>query len=262
MRRNIGFIRENACCLALFNTSRRRTPMIAIIPAGGRGTRMAAVTHGASKEALPLGGRTVLDFVLDEAFASGAARAVVVSAREKSDVEPIVSARKEHVDLRYQDEPRGLAHAIAAANEVEEDALILLPDTVFSAFDSTLRLAKIEPTPDAAILAEVVRDADVQLYGILECDLGKVSKILEKPHSDETPSRLAVAARYFLTDRVLRLVHECVAAQAPSGEWDLTSVLNRAILHSMTIAVVKTDAHRYDCGSPEGYREACAHFSR
>lgn len=116
--------------------------MIAIIPAGGRGTRMASVTHGRSKEALALGGRTVLDFVLDEAFAAGASRAVVVSAREKSDIEPIVTGRREQVDLRFQDTPLGLAHAISAAKEVEEDALILLPDTVFASHEPSLELSR------------------------------------------------------------------------------------------------------------------------
>jgi UTP-glucose-1-phosphate uridylyltransferase len=222
---------------------------------------MASVTAGGSKEALPLGGKTVLDFVLDEAFFAGASRAVVVSAREKSDIEPIVSARPEHVDLRFQEEPLGLAHAIASARE-QEDALVLLPDTVFSNVTSTCELAKLLPMPDAAILAESVLDSDVSSFGIIELDGVSIIKILEKPRPADTDSRLAVAARYFLSDRVLRLVQECVATPTESSEWDLTSVLNRAILQHMNLAVVRTEAHRFDCGSPEGYRAACEFFSK
>ncbi len=222
---------------------------------------MAGVTGGASKEALPLDGRTVLDFVLDEAFASGATRAVVVSARSKGDIEPIVAARPEHVDIRYQDEARGLAHAIAAARE-EEDALILLPDTVFSDTAPTKCLATLLPTPDAAVLTQRVSESDVGSYGIVELEASRVTKILEKPNPAETSSRLAVAARYFLSDRFLRLVNEFVQTPSSSGEWDLTTALNRAILHSMTVSAVETEEHRYDCGNPAGYREACEFFNR
>jgi UTP-glucose-1-phosphate uridylyltransferase len=203
-----------------------------------------------------------LDFVLDEAFAAGAVRAVVVSSRIKSDVAHIVSGRPEHIDLRYQDQPLGLAHAIVAAQEIEEDALILLPDTVFAVGAPAAGLASLRPCPDAAILTETIEDVLVPTYGIVECEGCRASKILEKPRPDETSSRLAVAARYFLSDRVLRLLRECVEAPTASGEWDLTSALNRAILHRMHISVVITDVRRFDCGSPEGYRAAREFFER
>jgi len=234
--------------------------MIAILPAGGLGTRMAGVTGGGSKEALPLGGRTVLDHVLDEAFAAGADRAVVVGAREKADIEPIISARKEHVDLRYQERPRGLADAIVAAREFEHDALILLPDTVFAPLTAARALSCIVPCPDGSILAQPVTDAEVTCFGILECEGPRITKILEKPSPGTTPSRLAIAARYHLSDRIMRLLKEFVETPLSEGEYDLTSGLNRALLHTMQLVAVITDARRFDCGSPDGYRLALDHF--
>ena len=223
---------------------------------------MAGVTGGMSKEALPLGGRTVLDHVLDEAFIAGAERAVVVSAREKGDIEPIIAARKEHVDLRYQNEPRGLADAIVAAREFEHDALILLPDTVFAPRSATAALTGIAPCPDGSILAQRVTDAEVSSYGILECEGSRIKKILEKPRSEDTASRLAIAARFHLSDRIMRLLKEFVEAPRSEGEYDLTSGLNRALLHTMQLIAVTTEAHRFDCGSPEGYRLALEHFGK
>ena len=221
---------------------------------------MASVTVGASKEALPLGGKTVLDHVLDEAFAAGAERAIVVSAREKGDIEPIIAARREHVDLRYQDEPRGLSHAIVAAGELDHDALILLPDTVFAPSSASAALKWVLPCPDGSILAQTVPDSDVSTNGILECDGVRVKKILEKPPLGATTSRLAIAARFHLSDRILRLLHEFVHTPLAEGEYDLTSGLNRALLHTMRLVAVPTQARRFDCGSPEGYREAQEHF--
>lgn len=236
--------------------------MIAILPAGGRGTRMTSVTRGMSKEALPLGGRTVLDHVLDEAFAAGAERAVVVGSRDKSDVEAIVAARSDAVDLRFQDEPKGLAHAIVAAREFEDDALVLLPDTLFAPRDASRALAVVTPPPDAAILVQTVSEDMVSRYGIVETEDGQIRKILEKPNPTQTASRLAIAARFWLTDRVLRLLDEYVTTPIPQAEYDLTSGLNRALLHTMTLVSVTTSAERFDCGSPEGYRLAMGRFGR
>lgn len=221
---------------------------------------MTGVTGGGSKEALPLGGQTVLDHVLDEAFGAGAHRAVVVSGREKGDIGAIIAARKEHVDLRYQDEPRGLADAIVSACEFADDAMILLPDTVFAPLTASKALSCLVPCPDGSILAQRVGDAEVSSYGILECDGDRIKKILEKPRPEATSSRLAIAARYHLSDRIMRLLKEFVETPLTSGEYGLTAGLNRALLHTMQLIAVITDARRFDCGSPEGYRRALEHF--
>jgi UTP--glucose-1-phosphate uridylyltransferase len=236
--------------------------MIAILPAGGRGIRMSKVTGGRSKEALPLGGQTILDHALDEAFEAGVERAVVVSAREKLDIEAIVKSRKQRVDIRYQEETRGLADAIVSAREFEDDALILLPDTVFAPSSAPGVLAEMGPHFDGAILAQRVTDEQIGSYGILECTNRSVTRILEKPSRDATSSRLAIAARFYLSARVLRVLKEFVESPISHGEYDLTSGLNRALAQGMNLIAVETDARRFDCGSPDGYREALEQFGK
>ncbi len=223
---------------------------------------MASVTAGSAKEALPLAGRTVLDLVLDEAFAAGAKRAVVVSAREKGDIEPIVVSRNEIVDLRYQDEQRGLAHAIVSAGEFDEDALILLPDTVFQPAGASSPLACAGPGADGAILSQPVSDSDVPRYGILECDGTRIRRILEKPAATETASRLAIAARFLLSPRLLEVLREYVKAPQDTDEYDLTTGLNLALARGMKLVAAPTNARRFDCGSPAGYQLAVEAFGK
>ena len=121
-------------------------------------------------------------------------------------VEPIVSARPEHVDIRYQDEARGLAHAIASARE-EEDSLILLPDTVFLEPSRSNQADSRQscPTPDAAVLAQKVSVDEVRYYGIAELESAESPKSWRNLIPPKHPAALAVAARYFLSDRMLRL---------------------------------------------------------
>jgi UTP-glucose-1-phosphate uridylyltransferase len=59
----------------------------ALIPCGGKGTRMSALTGGAAKELLPIGGVPLVLHVLEECAASGISEVLIVSAPEKSDLE-------------------------------------------------------------------------------------------------------------------------------------------------------------------------------
>ena len=51
-----------------------------------------------------------------------------------------------------------------------------------------------------------------------------------------------------------------MAGPSADGEYDLSTGLNRALLHTMRLVAVPTEASRFDCGSPQGYERAMAHF--
>src|SRR5687768_11432369 len=107
--------------------------MVAIIPAAGRGFRMASVTGGAPKELLDLGGKPVLLRVLEEARQADPDQIVVVSAQDKETLNEAVEewAKAEFADLpvriAYQETANGLAGAVAAA-DCHDDALVLVGD--------------------------------------------------------------------------------------------------------------------------------------
>src|SRR3954463_9579565 len=90
----------------------------ALIPCGGKGTRMATVTKGAAKELLPIGGVPLVLRVMEECAASGVRDVLIVSAPGKEDVDEVVLAAAgrphmpEHTRIVVQKEPRGLADAI------------------------------------------------------------------------------------------------------------------------------------------------------
>lgn len=85
----------------------------AIIPCGGKGTRMATLTGGAAKELLPIGGVPLVLRVMEECAASGIDEVLIVSAPGKNDLEDVVrsAAGSEgmptKVEVVIQEEPRG-----------------------------------------------------------------------------------------------------------------------------------------------------------
>src|SRR5688500_5761210 len=111
--------------------------MIAIIPAAGKGTRMEAVTGGKPKELPPLGSKAVLLRVLEEAWASDPDEIVVVTAKDKDELNQQLEswAKSEFADIpfriAYQDPLNGLAGALAAAG-AEDDVMVLVGDCAFA----------------------------------------------------------------------------------------------------------------------------------
>jgi len=233
--------------------------MVGVIPAAGKGTRMAHITGGGAKELLPVAGRPVLAWVLDEAFAAGCTSIVVVGSPFKADLAGWVAALDDpRVVMASQEEQRGLGHAIACSGIVD-DVLVLLPDCLFHPCQPKLSLDGV----DVALAVEEVSDEAVRQYGIAELTPGSdvIKRLLEKPSPSETSSRLAVAARYALSAWFMTFLSSNVSerlASGEAGEVDLTGAVVAAMAQGRVARAVKlgTCQRRYDCGSPEGYAQA------
>jgi UTP-glucose-1-phosphate uridylyltransferase len=224
--------------------------ILALLPAAGLGTRMSSVTGGAPKELLPLAGKTVIEAVLDEARAAGIERFWVVGSAQKPEIEEF--SRSRGFGYSVQGEPLGLAHAVAAP--VSGWVLVMLPDTVFSGGSGAAQLISGLGDADGALLVEEVSEGEVSMYGILEVDaVGLVKRLLEKPSPTATASRLAIAARYLFSPRLMALV--CGAVEG--GARELTEILQAAIDGGTRLRAVRASRlRRLDCGSPKGYAEA------
>lgn len=227
--------------------------MRAILPAAGRGTRMASVTGGGAKEALPLGGTSVLARVVAECAAAGA-DATVVWAPEKGEI-PVAPESSHRV--RSQPEPRGLGEAVRRGLDDEEAVLVALSDVVFTGSGPLERLASaLDAGADFALAVEEVAPERARLYGIAEIagdEDWRIERLVEKPAPGETASRWAVAARYALGPLAVRTLRGW-----PEAEFGLTEVL-QAVLDAGGIGLavpLLPGETRHDCGSPEGYAAA------
>jgi UTP--glucose-1-phosphate uridylyltransferase len=234
--------------------------MVAIIPAAGKGTRMADITHGRPKELLRLGRKTVLELVIEEARQADPDRIVVVSAENKPELSD--AARALGVEVVLQTQPLGLADAVACVG-VEDEALILFGDCVFEETGPSARLAElVRKGIDGAIAVEAVTDEETRLYGIVEANefSGGISGILEKPGPERTTSRWAVAARMAFGYGFMTYLLERVAMMTitPAKEVSLTPILRGAIDRGFDFKAVPLlpDQKRIDCGSPEEYLAA------
>lgn len=137
----------------------------ALIPCGGKGTRMASLTGGGAKELLPIAGVPIVLCVMEECAASGIDEVLIVSSPGKDDLAEVVQAAAgargmpRTVEVVIQRDPRGLADAIRLGRRFAGDSplAVALPDNLF-----------IAQPPALAQLIALHRDTGKNIVAIVE----------------------------------------------------------------------------------------------
>ncbi|MCW3066106.1 MAG: UTP--glucose-phosphate uridylyltransferase [Solirubrobacterales bacterium] len=237
----------------------------AVIPAAGRGTRLAPVTRAVPKELLPLGTRPVLDHVLDELNAAGVARVVLVAAPGKRALLEHLSGNPA-VSVAWQADPLGLGDAVlqAEGETGEEPFVVALPDALFGGPAALRALLDVVAARDldGAVAVERVAPERASHYGIVGTHGdGLIRELVEKPAPGTAPSDLAIAARYVLPPAIFAALRATEAGSG--GEVQLTDALARLVAAGARIAAVPLPAgvRRQDVGSPAGYAAAFVDYA-
>lgn len=209
----------------------------AVIPAAGFGTRFLPATKSQPKEMLPVVDKPTIQYVVEEAVASGITdilmiigkgkRAieehfdrsfeleVLLSGKDKIEELNIIKGITEIADITFvwQKESNGLGDAIRyAKNHVNNEPFaILLGDTIMEPFSDipvTRQLIDVYDKYQGSVVAlqEVIPEA-VSKYGIIDGKevndrLFRVNNFVEKPEPSQAPSNLAIASRYIFTPEI------------------------------------------------------------
>jgi len=218
--------------------------MQVIIPLAGKGTRLRPHTHLVPKPLLKVGGRPVMDWVMDKLHGLDVTELIFITGHLKEQVEQYATGRYQlpcrFIEQKVQD---GTAGAVNLARPyVTGPVLIIFVDTVFEA-DLTL----INRSPaDGIIWAKEVED--YQRFGVVVTDSeGYMTKIVEKP---STPiSRLANIGLYFIrdVDSLWRGIDHVLNSPANKGEFYLTDAFQHMIEHGRRILTAEVGGW-YDCG--------------
>lgn len=271
--------------------------MKAIIPAAGLGTRFLPGTKCTPKELLPVLDKPVIQYVVEEAMEPDSVDGVViVNSRLKPQIEHYFSsdaefeaylcahgkdelANKVHeagelpVEFCYQDEARGLGHAVLCAHELTKDEpfFVLLGDYFVPDRQMCVRMAEVSHQHgDCSVIAVAPVPADqVSRYGIIagervgilegarpmdDEDAGaiwKVSNLVEKPAPEDAPSHLFIVGRYLLTPRVMELLK--TQGVGAGGEIQLTDAMQRLLKEEEMYAVVVDPMEGCDTGTPAAW---------
>ncbi|HET9188364.1 MAG TPA: UTP--glucose-1-phosphate uridylyltransferase GalU, partial [Acidothermaceae bacterium] len=228
----------------------------AVIPAAGLGTRFLPATKATPKEMLPVVDKPAIQYVVEEAVASGLSDILMITGRNKRaledhfdrnyELEDTLSAKgddtklslvREATDLATvhyvrQGEPKGLGHAVlcAAQHVGDEPFAVLLGDDLIDVRDPLLaRMVEVQQQRGGSVIALIeVEPSQIQLYGCAavevtdEGDVVRITDMIEKPKSD-APSNLAMIGRYVIAPQVFDVLRD--TKPGAGGEIQLTDAL-------------------------------------
>ena len=254
-----------------------------ILPVAGNGTRMLPATKSVPKELLPVYDTPVLQFALDEAISAGAERIVLVSHRSKVAIEEYLSVSEgleatlkqkgkvqllrrlqsaripEKVDVRlvYQDEARGLGHAVLCARDecLPGPVGVILPDDLIVGTSCLGQMVDaFDPERMNSLIASLrVNEDEISSYGVFDFEgsdtVGKpraARGLVEKPDPDKAPSLFAAIGRYVLSEEIFVALEN--TQPGAGNEIQLTD----AIAACGRIYGLAVRSPRFDCGCHEG----------
>ncbi len=260
----------------------------AIIPAAGMGTRFLPATKSMPKEMLPIIDKPVLQYVIEEAIASGIEDILIVTGRGKRAIEnhfdyaPELEAFLVQADKREMIEQirdigeqarifyirqkvqRGLGDAIRLGQQHmgDEPFAVLLGDTIINPIGDERpglrQLLDVYEQKQASVVAVQQVPYDwVGRYGIVAgepeadtAELVRLSHLVEKPAVDEAPSNLAIAGRYVFTAEIFSCLQD--TTEGVGGEIQLTDAMNMLAQREPMYAL-DWHAKRYDIGNRVEY---------
>jgi UTP--glucose-1-phosphate uridylyltransferase len=263
----------------------------AVFPAAGLGTRFLPATKAQPKEMLPLVDKPTIQYVVEEAVASGLEEIILVTGRNKRAIEDHFDAAFEleyylqdrgkteelaqiktiselaSVSYVRQKEPLGLGHAILCARPIvggEPFGVFLGDDIIVSETPCMRQLLDVYARHDGPVVAVMrIPREEIGRYGVIEAkplggNVYEVLDMVEKPAPEDAPSDLAIIGRYVLTPDLFPILAE--TSPDARGEIQLTNGL-RTLRQKRPIYALEFEGRRYDTGDKLGFLKATVDFA-
>ena len=263
----------------------------AVIPAAGLGTRFLPATKAQPKEMLPIVDKPTLQYIIEEAVASGIEEILIITGRNKKSIEDhfdksveleleleqkgkkelldIVQGISNMINIHYirQKEPKGLGDAIYCARHFigDEPFAIMLGDDIVDNDEPCLNqlIEAYEEYRTTILGVQKVDIKDTGKYGIIsakhiEDRVYKVKDLVEKPDPDKAPSNIAILGRYIITPEIFDILEDLPTGKG--GEVQLTDAL-KLLSKKEAMYAYNFEGKRYDVGDKLGFLEATVDFA-
>ena len=265
-----------------------------IIPAAGFGTRFLPATKSMPKEMLPIVDKPIIQYVVEEAVASGIKDVIMVTGWHKRAIEDYfdypyelekrleeAGKIKELEEVRHiaemanfiyvrQKGPYGNATPVYCARHLiddDEDFAVMWGDEfIYSQPPRLAQMMKVYEEYGGAVISAVrVPKEDVSRYGIADVEevkkgVFKIKRIVEKPKPAEAPSNLATHGAYILPGEIFPILQDLKPGQG--GELWLAEAIQKLIDSGFPVYACEIkNGHYYDTGNKLEYLKANIDFA-
>lgn len=264
-----------------------------IIPAAGLGTRFLPATKSQPKEMLPIVDKPCIQYLVEEAVASGIREIIIVTGRGKRSIE-------DHFDFSYelyshlkntgktealkelekieklakfiyvrQPFPKGDGDAILCAKELVENEpfAVLFGDDIYDSKTPALsQLIKQYEKYQAPIIGlHEIDKKDSDKYGMIASkskngNLYEIENLIEKPKPEKAPSNMAIIGKYIVTPDLLKTLEKAQKTSPEDKELRLIDGM-REFIKQFPIYGYEIEGQRFDTGDKFGYLQAIVHFA-
>ncbi len=264
----------------------------AVIPVAGWGTRFLPATKAMPKEMLPIVDTPTIQYIVEEAVASGIEQICLVTSHTKKAIEDhfdrtleleallekggkteylkqirAIADMTEVVSVR-QKEAKGLGHAVLCAESFVGDepfAVLLGDDVVYNEETPCIKqlIDVYNETGGSVLGVQTVPHENICKYGCVDGEkigdrLYTVNDMIEKPSPDEAPTNVGVLGRYVITPAIFKKLKE--TKPGAGGEIQLTDAL-KALAKDEKMYAYDFIGRRYDVGDRLGFLEATVEYA-
>jgi len=253
--------------------------------------RFLPATKAQPKEMLPIVDKPTIQYIVEEAIASGISDILIITGRNKRAIEDhfdrsvelevqlkkagkaaeleLIQDISQLADIYFvrQKEPLGLGHAIYCARQFigNEPFAVLLGDDIVRSEEPCLKqlMNLYEEVQSSVIAVMEVPEEDVSKYGVLDAveerpGVYRINDLVEKPAREKAPSRLAVMGRYIIQPGICSILAE--TRPGAGGEIQLTDAL-KVLCREQPMYGLAFEGKRYDVGDKLGYLQAMVEFA-
>ncbi len=258
----------------------------AVIPVAGYGTRCLPASKAIPKEMFPIVDRPTIQYIVEEAVASGIEQVIMITGKGKYviedhfdfhyDLEDILAKKRKQgllesvrnacnvaniVSVR-QKQLLGLGHAVLCAKDVvgcEPFAILLGDDLIDSRVPCVRQMLDVfERFEESVVAVQRVPHEHTGRYGIIDAEeigdhVFNVRRMVEKPKPDEAPSNLAIVGRYVLRPEIFDILE--TIPMGHGGEIQLTDALAQ-LCAARGVYGYEFEGQRYDVGEKFGFVQA------
>ncbi len=263
-----------------------------VFPAAGLGTRFLPATKAQPKEMLPLVDKPLIQYVVEEAIASGIDNIIIITGRGKNAIEDhfdtafeLERTLEERGNTALLEEARqvssmanfayvrqrqalGLGHAVLVSRLLvgEEPFAVMLSDDIIDSEVPCIRqMIEVYERYDGAPIVAVqeVEGEAISRFGVIageevEPNVFRITDMVEKPKWQDAPSNLAIIGRYLLTPDVFPLLAE--TPPGALGEIQITDALRR-LAKERPFYGYRFTGKRHDAGDKLGFLQATVEFA-
>lgn len=224
--------------------------MKAIIPVAGAGTKLRPLTYTQPKPLIPVAGKPIISFIIDQLSAVGVTEYVFIIGYLGEKIQEYVEAAYPHLNKEYvtQESRQGSGHAIWMARDLfldEDEVIIFFGDTIID-----IDFEQMIASPYSCLGISPVEQP--WEYGVAELDEdGFAKKLMEKPNIPK--SNMALVGFYKIKEvksLVEALDYNVKNEIQTNGEFPLTDALMRMVENGARLGTVSVDKW-FNCGKYE-----------